>query len=288
MLAAFHGKAEVRAAALKRLKDRIQARQLTPGAMFFNGQLATPAAALVDSSDMHVWEAELGLAPWIAFAMDYSTSRFNGEKIAAFVAELLEAIPLGSDTTSLGSRVVNEVLSSVADQLKACGKSAQLLIVACQEIQELHAGTLAGDTPSPAAWRTARKAAVQATNDLSDPLGKSLGACIEAAAWNPVQSPTTVGDVIRLRGQVPVEHLNELFGWTDEDDRLTRKLLGEMYEKHLKDKPFEGKDVFMYLREHHPETEARLLAYTQFQNLENLRIAEQAAQQFLLSLRGLR
>lgn len=287
MLTAFHGKPEVRTAALVRLSERVKAGQLTPGGMFFNGKVATPAAALIDSDDGKVWESQLGLAHWMAFAIDYVTPRFSGEKIVAMVTDLLEAVPLNSDTGRLGSRVVNEVLTSVAQQLARCGDQTQPLIDACDEIQRLHAQTLEGATPAPAAWRAARKAAVTATNDMSDPLEKSLGACIEAAAWNPSQSPTTVGDVLRLRGQIPAAHVSKVFGWTDEDDQRTRRLLGEMHATYLKDKPFAGKDVFMHLREDHPEAEARLLAYTKFQNSENARAAEQAAQLLLEAVRGM-
>lgn len=287
MLAAFHGKPEVRAAALARLDARAKAGQLTPGAMFFNGSTATPAAALIDSGDGQVWEAQLGLAQWVAFAIDYTTARFSSERIVALVGELLQAIPLGSDTGRLGSQVIHEVLGSVAQQLAQCGEQTRALMAACDAIQKLHAERLAGDTPAPAAWRAARKVAVQATNGLADPLEKSLGACVEAAAWDPSQSPTTVGDVLRLRGQIPAEHLNKLFGWTDEDDKRTRRLLGEMHERYLKDKPVAGKDVFMHLREDHPEVEARLLAYTRFQNSESVRAAEQALLQFLHAVRGM-
>ena len=288
MLKAFNSMAEVRSAALAKLSKRVEAKQLTPGAMFFNGELATPAAALIDSGDGQEWEAQLGLAQWLAFAIDYATARFSGEKTASLVGELLASIPLGSDTCRLGNQVVNEVLASVVQQLAQSGGQTESLIAACEGIQRLHVETLAGGEPSAAAWRAARKVAVQATNDLSDPLEKSLGACVEASAWNPIQSPTTVGDVIRLRGQIPAEHVNKLFGWTHEDDQRTRKLLAEMHEKYLKDKTPAGMDVFMHLREDHPEAEARLLAYTRFQNGENARAAEAAAQQLLHAVREMR
>lgn len=281
MLAAFNGKPEVRASALERLNERFRAGTLTPGAMFFNGKLATPAAALIDSGDPHVWQDRLGLGQWLAFAIDYSTARFSGEKVVALVSELLEGIPLGRDTRRLGSQVVNEVLASVVNELKQSGERVLPLLAACEKIRGLHAELAGGSTPSAATWRAARKDATQATNDLADPLEKSLGACVEAAAWDPIQSPTTVGDVLRLRGQVPAEHVNKLFGWTDEDDKRTRALLAEMFETYIKDKPHEGLDVFICLRKHHPEVEARLLSYTRFQNAENARTAELAAQHLL-------
>lgn len=287
MLCAFLGKPEVRTAALARLEQRARAGKLTQGALFFNGQLASPAAALVNSDDGQVWQAQLGLAQWLAFAIDHTCNGLPADKTVQRVEALLQGIALGSDTARLGSRVVQRILQSVAQQLATCGDHARDLLAAGSMIEQLHAELLAGGTPPPAAWRAARKAAVDATNQLADPLEKAFGACVEAAGWHPGLSPTTVGDVLRLRGQVPTEHVDQLFGWTAEDDQRTRTLLAEMHTRYLKDKPFAGKDVFMHLREDHPEAEARLLAYTRFQRGENARAAELAAQQLLQAVQEL-
>lgn len=281
MLNAFNGNAATRAAAIARLHERLQAKQLTAGAMFLSGDKATPAAALIDSSDAEVWEEQLGLAKWLAYAIDYSLGRLPADRAVELATKLLDGIPPGADTSKLGSRVVSDVLASVAEELRARAEPATALLGACDAIRRLHDAACADDAPSAAAWRAARKAATAATNALPDPQDGALGACIEAAAWDPVQAPTTVGDVLRLRGQMPAQNLSQLFGWTDEDDRRTRALLGEMNEKYKKNNPDEKRDVFMLLREHHPEAEARLLAYTRFQNTENRRVGEETAVRFV-------
>ncbi|MBZ8140647.1 hypothetical protein CLD22_12145 [Rubrivivax gelatinosus] len=284
MLAAFHGKPEVRAAALARLDARLAARQLTAGALYRGADAATPAAALVDSADAPTWQAELGLPQWLAYAIDYCFGRMPAEQAVQGVHRLLDAIEPGSDLTRLAGRVVDDVLASVAQELEARGEAAQPLRSACDGLRTLHRLVSDGEAPPPAAWRAARKAATQATNALEDPLDKSLGGCVEAAAWDPLQAPTTVGDVLRLRGQVPSEHLDRVFGWTAEDDQRTRRLLGEMHQSYIVGKPDERRDVFMLLREHHPQDEARLLAYTRYQNAENASAAVKAADLLLATL----
>lgn len=283
MLRAFHGEARTRTLALARLGERQQAGELTPGALFLGERKATLAAALADSNDEREWEQRLGLPRWLAYAIDYCLGRLPGEAAVDHVRQLLEAIEPGRDTEREAGRVLAEVLADVAQDLRQRAAAAPLL-AACEALQHLHLQVLEGLPPPPAAWRTARKAATRATNDLQDPLDQALGACVEAAAWDPIAAPTTVGDVLRLRGQVPEAQLARSFGWTDENDQQIRKLLAEMFETYKKDRPEEERDVFMLLREHHPADEARLLAYMQFQSAERERCSARAIRLFMHAL----
>lgn len=287
MLNAYLGNPEARTAALTRLKGHQEAGELTSGALFSNGTKVSAAAALIDSSDAQVWQDTLGLAKWVAYALDYSANNLPAPKMIALADGLLNSIAVGSDTTSLGSLVVNKVLAAVSETLKTPDGDAAALLAACEEIRALHAKALAGDAPAPAAWRGARKAATTAVNALPEGQTKLLGNCVEAAAWDPSSSPTTVGDVLRIWAQVERSkvNVNDLFGWTAEDDANTRKLLGEMHEKYKKDNPEEKRDVFMLLREHYPEAEARLLAYTQLTN-KHTALAGEAAGKMLLDAIG--
>lgn len=288
MLAAFQGQAYIRTAALARLEECASAGRLTAGAMFVTDGSSTPAAALAGSSDVPTWEAALGLPGWLAFAIDYCFSRQPAERVVALTRQLLEAIAPGADLSGKAGGVVSEVLASIAEEFEDRSDEVLPLLAACAELRRLHIETMSGGKPSPAAWRAARKAATEATNALKDPKAKSLGGCIEAAAWDTVKAPTTVGDVLRLRGQVSEELIDKLFGWTAEDDQRTRALLAEMHENYKQDKPEEERDVFMLLREHHPEAEARLLAYMRFQNAENAHAAMKANDVFLRAMRALR
>lgn len=287
MLTAFLGNADTRTAALARLNSRLQAGGLTSGAMFLNASKATPAAAMVDSNDVQVWQDRLGLAKWLAYALDYGSSNLPASKAVELAGGLLNAIPIGCDTTRLGSRVILQVLASVAELLTSSGETVQELLAACHQMRALHERALAGDAPAPAAWRVARKAATEVVNAIDDQKIKALGGCIEAAAWDPAVAPTTVGDVLRIWNQSHPIDVNEAFGWTAEDDERTRTLLGEMNEKYRTGNPDETRDVFMLLREHHPEAEARLLAYTKFQRTESVRISELTAKLLLDTVEAL-
>jgi len=283
MLTAFLGNPETRTAALARLKGHHQAGELTSGALFFNGTKATAAAALIDSNDAQVWQDQLGLAKWLAYALDYSASNLSSGRAVELAEGLLNAIPVGQDTSNLGSRVIGAVLAAVSDALRAEGEAGAPLLAVCEQIRSLHAGAVAGDVPAPSSWRAVRKAATTAVNAIAEGQAKVLGGCVEAAAWDPLTAPTTVGDVLRLWSQALRASVNvdALFGWTAEDDARVRKLLAEMHEKYKKDKPEEERDVFMLLREHHPEVEARLLAYTQLGHQQAARAGEGAAKLLL-------
>lgn len=284
MLRAFHGDPQIRADALARLDQRHKSGELTPGALFLGENKATLAAALAHSSDDRVWEESLGLPRWLAYAIDYCLGSQPVDVAVAHVHQLLNAIEPGRDTEKQAGRVLADVLTAVAQELRQRGAALQPLLSACESLRDLHLQVLEGLSPPGGAWRTARKASIQGTNELVDPLDKTLGACVEAAAWDPVAAPTTVGDVLRLRGQVAEDHLARLFGWSAEDDQLTRKLLAHMFETYKKDHPEEQRDVFMLLREHHPAEEARLLSYMRFQNAERKRWSSAAVQQFMHSL----
>lgn len=287
MLAAFNGQADIRTAALARLEECAAAGQLTAGAMFAGDGAMSPAAALAGSSDLPTWEGALGLPGWLAYAIDYCYSRQPAGRVLAMTRQLLEGIAPGADLSGKASGVVSEILASMIEEFGDRSDEVLPLLAACADIRQLHIQAMSGNQPSPAAWRAARKAATETTNLLQDPAVKALAGCIEAAAWDPVKAPTTVGDVLRLRGEVSEEHMDRMFGWTAEDDKRTRALLAEMYETYIQNNPAEERDVFMLLREHHPDAEARLLAYTRFQNGERARAAEKANDVFLRAMKTL-
>jgi hypothetical protein len=278
-LNAFHGKAETRIAALARLGNIFEAKRLTSGALFWNGTKASVAAALIESNDAQAWQDQLGLAKWMAYALDLASSNLPQDKAVEVAGRLLHGIPVGCDTSILGSRVIAAVLALAAPALASIGGAAQPLLAACKEISALHERVLAGDPPPASAWRAARKSATAATNTAESDHAKALGACVEAAAWDPSLAPTTVGDVLRLWSYAFADTtVDQRFGWTEDDDLRIRTLLQEMHETYLIGHPEEKRDVFMLLREHHPEVEARLLAYTKFQRTEAIRASEGTAQ----------
>ncbi|GAP36347.1 hypothetical protein ABXN37_14455 [Piscinibacter sakaiensis] len=279
MLSAFHGDVACRDLALARLDERFQANGLTLGALFIGGGKATPAAALIGSSDAQHWEDSLGLARWLAYAIDFAYSDLPPVQGVAFVRSLLNAIPLGDDTTRTGSRFIETVLSEVLVSLGKWRGHADELTAACEEIRALHRRAASGDMPAGAHWRTARRLATDATNALNDDVEKLLGGCVEAAAWDPMAAPTTAGDVLRTWNKAEGAGVDAAFGWTKDDDARVRAHLADMFERFKKGKTEEEepRDVFQLLRHHHPELEARLLAYTRCQREFGAAVARRTA-----------
>ncbi len=269
MLQAFLNQSNVRDAALQRLSACAEAKQLTAGALFWSGGKGSVAGALVASADTADWQQRLGLAPWLAYALDAATNGLPANKAVAATDAVLNTVAPGADTSRLGSQVVGSLLAGLPAEAG--------LDAARSELQALHQRAAAGDTPSGAEWRAARKRATTAADGLTGEMAKALGACVEAAAWNPETSATCVGDVLRLWVNSEATKAAVDFGWSAEDDARMRQLLGEMHQQHIVGKPDEKRDVFMLLAEHHPAMSQRSRAYMRHQHDYRGRCQEAAA-----------
>jgi hypothetical protein len=272
MLVAFNGQAETRAAALVRLDGYLESNRLTSGALFWNGTTASVASALIESDDLQSWQEQLGLAKWLAYALDLPSGTLPPFKCVEIAKELLYAIPVGCDTSATGSRVIVGVLFQVTARLSVCRTDVAMLKKIAEEIRGMHEQVVVGHTHPESAWRLVRKAATNLTNAFEGGLERAIGACVEAAAWDPAAAPTTVGGVLMLWIQACSTHLDEQFGWTSQDNERIQTLLKDMFDTFKKDRPEEERDVFMLLRAHHPEVEDRMMAYTQYKRAEADRI----------------
>ncbi|PTT91912.1 hypothetical protein DBR42_02995, partial [Pelomonas sp. HMWF004] len=67
---AFHGDARVLENALDRLRQHCADGHISGGALFWSEGRGSAAGGLIESSDQSAWTQQLGLAPWLAFAMD--------------------------------------------------------------------------------------------------------------------------------------------------------------------------------------------------------------------------
>lgn len=256
MLQAFDNDVSVRESALARLAAHRAANELTTGVLFWNGRAGSVAGCLIDSGDPSDWQASLHLAPWLAFALDAVTNHLDHDRAVEIAGRVLHAVPVGADTTAFGSRVVLQVLARLPELPTA--QDGQVLHV----LHGLHERCVAGDTPANADWRTARGQATALTDAIESEALKAIGECIEAAGWDPRSSPSSVGDVLRLWWQVLAANTDADLDWTKEKDDQVRAGLQRMHDTYIKDKPEGKRDVFMLLREHEPELESALLAYT--------------------------
>lgn len=268
-LSAFNAQAEVRDAALRRLATHVEAKQLLSGVLLWDGEKGSVAGCLAESSEPAEWEARLGLARWMAYALDAVTSRLGAARALSEVDALLRAIPPGRDTSAMGSLLILRLLDEVVAVRAPHGALAEALVT----VLALHRRRLQDEEVAPAEWKAARRAAIQASDALVAPPAegerlapeaaqlRTVGAAIEAAGWDPQRSATAVSEV--LRQWLALEGLNadKEFGWTPEDDALIRQRLGEMHAKYMANNPGEKRTVFDFLELDHDALAIRLRAY---------------------------
>jgi hypothetical protein len=268
-LSAFNARTEVRDAALQRLAAHVEVQQLLSGALLWDGEKGSVAGCLAESSDPAEWEARLGLARWMAYALDTVTGRLGATRALSEAEALLRAIPVGHDTGAMGSLLIIRLLDEVVAVRAPIGALADAL----DALFALHRRCLQNEEVIASEWKAARRAAMQASDALVPPPAederlapdaaqlRAVGGAIEAAAWDPQRSATAVSEV--LRQWLVLEGLNadEEFGWTPEDDALIRQRLGEMHAKYLADKPDETRTVFDFLEIEHDALATRLRAY---------------------------
>lgn len=271
-LSAFHAQDSVRQEALMRLRKHLAASQVVVGSLMWDGEKGSIAGCLIESDEPAQWEEQLGLARWVAYAIDAVCGRLNPTLVLDEVTALLGAIPGGSDTGPMGSRLICKLIEAATARVGPEGALADALgtIVTLQQ-----RGALGNAVPS-ADWKQARRAALLA-NDACVPAPQQgqtlapaqarlrlLGNIIEAAAWDPQKSPSAVSEV--LRQWMALENLqgDEDFGWTLQDDQQVRQLLDAMNQQYLVPNPDSKRTVFDHLAEDHPEVEARLRQYMQF------------------------
>lgn len=267
-LSAFHGDAAVRCGALTCLSLHMERKARIAGAFQWDDDKGTIAACLVDSGDPQTWTSKLGLAPWLAFALDAVTANLMTSRAVAVAGLLLQHISLGADTQPSASRSILLVL----DELAGAEPLQKPLADVLGFVKEAHARLIAGEDIAPSQWRRLRRLAVEASQ--AAPHQDGAGSVIEAAAWNPYHSPTVVGEVLRHAISVASQRLRQRTDWTDDDDIRVQRLLTEMHETYILPDPAERRDVFQLLAVHHPADEARLRAHVEHRNLCGVDAAE--------------
>jgi hypothetical protein len=278
ILSAFHGDPALRRMSLQRLNTHIEAGHLIGGPLVWDGEKGSVVGCLIHSNDPQVFEEQLGLARWLAHAVDAVTGRLPAPMALDKVTALLNAIPLGRDTGPLGSGLIAAILAEmVAAQSDPLPAQLQGVLgdVCC-----LHQCSLAGEAVDAAAWKAVRRKALAVTDGFdAEPLTRErvIASAVEAAAWDPRRSPMVAADVMHQRLALEGLLSNGEFGWTDADDANIRKLLGRMQELYIVPDPLEKRDVFKLLEEHHADDAQRLRAYLKFGRDHGTMCAERAA-----------
>jgi hypothetical protein len=194
---AFHADPAIKQEFLARLQAHAEAGEILNRASVWNDGKGGPVACMVHDTDLAVWEQHTGIPKAVGSALDVAASYLDQpEQAARFVLEWVEAVEVGQDLGSVAPALMEWLLSDSEHGIHrfADNEAARQMI---NRVADLHRRAAAGDAPHEAEWRAARTAAMAATDACETPLGKSIPACVEAAAWNPAVSATVVSDTVR-------------------------------------------------------------------------------------------
>ncbi len=277
---AYHGDAQLREQVIDRLYRLERAGRWEHRPLYWNGEVGSFVGSLLQGDDLGRWEADFGLPKWLALAID-SMVAANPTLGVAWGIHVLQGIAPGMPMDTVGSRSLLELLKNTTHGL-AVLEAAAGLAEALEGVAALHAARLEGHDIDSASWRKARRAAVEQTN-AQEPgsVAAAIGSCIEAAAWDPVQSRSAVSDTLRgwMNARIAANMAVYPWGKAEEDDM--KQVLEAL---HAEDKASrapedtEYTNVFVLLEQKHPEKAKRLRTYYRHQKSQYAKQWREAAQ----------
>ncbi|WP_322963920.1 hypothetical protein [Sphingomonas fuzhouensis] len=219
---AFHGDPALKGHALAQLRRHIAADTFVYFPAWENGQ-ANVIGAIIEADDTPGYAARLGYPIALAETLPVFVNGFRPRADAAAFAEAwLERTPVGADLTGVVSRLILSLLEQ--QTLCAVAERHPLLEQSRQAIVALHRRAIDGDEPDRKAWKSARLAAVAATDAIGDdPLGRKAGSAVEAAAW-PGTMRTVLRDTLSAVGTLNLYRSLAEIGWTEEEESQVYKI----------------------------------------------------------------
>ncbi len=231
----------------------------------WNGSAGSVVGHIIHSEDLTDWE-NLGLPKWLAVTLDhFFIATPDLEKGIQSCIDLIEGIPVGSNLNALGSLYLIELL--IGSELGLNRLSAtQSVTDAIQATVNLHQQCLQSETVPVSKWRNLRKALIEVSNVLDDSTDRRIGACIEAAAWDPISSRTVVADSLyywnlaKSKAVYPDDY-------TAQDEIRVQQLLKQLYdEAKAKQSSDEFIDVLALFDDNYPQEATRFKHFIQWQN----------------------
>ncbi|MFT4020269.1 MAG: hypothetical protein QM666_02000 [Acinetobacter sp.] len=241
---------------------------------------------IVQSEKLDDWE-KLGLPKWLALSLDYFFTASTDLKTAIELASsIFNAIPVGYDVQHVGSQyLIRLITHKELGILKVT--DAQILVNALNKIIAIQQQCLKNEDITASTWRSLRKEMIVNSQTFDDEsLEYLISTFAEAAAWNPVNSRTTVSDSVRIWGRIKSKAQPSL-NWTQERENHVRSLLNKLYNE-AKAQQAEGSeefiDVFKLLEKYEPEESAWLKAEIKWNRVQptvfNAKAAELLADLF--------
>lgn len=262
-LRAYHGDPDLRRQAIDTLQSLEKAGRWEHRPLYWNGEVGSFIGSLLQGDDLDRWEADYGLPKWLALTID-SMVAANSTLGVSWGIHLMQGIAPGMAMDTAGSRSLLELLNGQTHGLNHLDAAAGLA-EALEGVAALHAARLAGQDIDSASWRKARRAAVAQT-DAQTPgsVAASVGTCIEAAAWDPMQSRSAVSDTLRGWMNARIAANMAVYPWGQAEDDDMKQVLETLHAEDVAGRePGDTNytNVFTLLEQKHPEKAKRLRAY---------------------------
>lgn len=236
---------------------------------------------LLGSKDLDQWTREFALPKWLAFLVDMVAATASSEENGkASQIALLAAVPVGVDLNCYGNRILIRFLEVIRRDVSdfPLGNS---MLDSLDGVMALHEAELMGNMPAPSLWKKARVYAISVTDQAeNNDLEAKCGAVIEAAAWSPQSSRSSISDTFRswinARGEIALERHVVEFGLLNSEGikSLLREIYLEQKEKNKNSEEFIN--VFDVLEKQFPDKHKKLIAFEKIQREEGVKQREDA------------
>jgi dipeptidyl aminopeptidase/acylaminoacyl peptidase len=260
---AFGNSATCKQAVMKQLRQLERVGQWVYRPIFWDAdaQAGSFVGNLLRGSDLDQWRDQLGLPKWLALLIDSIWLRApDKEEGSAAAVTIINVVETGTDISKVGNRIVLRLLDDLTDGLRGFDMCEDLSKLVA-DVTDLHRRCVKkGDIPIQE-WRQVRRVATTLVKDLAaGSVDAALGACVEAAVWDPRTSRTAVSDTLHYWLRAKLALALRDYGWSSEDDAHIKSLLDALHAQAIVATPDVSIDVFKLLEQHHPEEATRLKA----------------------------
>jgi hypothetical protein len=219
---AFLGDPELKALALARLRSHIAAGTFVIFPAWDDGK-ANVIGALIEADDKQAFADQYGYPIAFVTALEGIVNAFRfGPDSEGFVQALLERTPVGADL----SRVVSQLLVNLLDRPDIVALTTRdAEVERCrQAVVGLQQRAIAGEESDRKVWKSARLAAIAASDTVADDTALHMASLIvEAAAW-PTTMRTVLHDTLGACGRLESHQIMNAIGWTEADESRVFKI----------------------------------------------------------------
>jgi len=275
---AFCGDEQCKQQVLKHLRGLRQGGAWVTRPLHWNGTAGSLVGSLLRGEVLNEWVSRFGLPKWLALALDelFVAAPSVDEGVGQGIA-MLEAIATGATLDVAGSHLLLGLLEDA--DLAAAAADHGALVETLRRVRALHGSRCADEPVAAAAWRAVRRDTVALTDTLpsGSPLA-AVGACIEAAAWDPASSRTVVSDTLRNWLVAKTVAATSVHWSADDEARVNR--IGERLYADARAQATDPEafiDVFKLLEDQHPDEAAGIKAHAHRQHEQRIQAWRHAA-----------